>query len=94
MVPVSRPMALAGRTRLFEAESEESFCALPVLSEYTDASMYVGVSGSWLISRVYGSMRSLFGSNVFPDPSHVLTSPADEPGVHPATYGQFGPHAR
>ena len=34
-----------------------------------------GVRGSWLISRVNGSMSSLFGSNALPDLSHDETKP-------------------
>ncbi len=55
---------------------------------------WFGCSGSCEISRAYGSMSSLFGSNRLPCASTSETNPALEPFVHVGSFVQFGPHAR
>ncbi|MEO3780923.1 hypothetical protein ABGB16_29790 [Micromonospora sp. B11E3] len=53
-----------------------------------------GRSGSWLISRAYGSSSSLLGLKRLPAASTSATNPAAEPFVQAVLYGQFGPQAR
>jgi hypothetical protein len=51
-------------------------------------------SGSWDISRAYGSRSSLFGLKRFPCASTSLMKPSVEPLVQLELYVQFGPQAR
>jgi hypothetical protein len=92
-VPVPLLVASAGRAIDFDASCPSSTArAAPVVYGVVESAS--GCSGSWEISRVYGSMSSLFGSNRLPCASTSLTKPALEPLVHDASWVQLGPQAR